>query len=584
MILDVFARLTLVALDGEAAARALEAERHGFRQTHGLDAGQSLHTLRQLTVKALALLARRSGTVPVFEQLTFSRGRIGGARFASEGRAVVYSEAREGNSPEVSRIDLADSPASRPLNFPVGSDVLAARAGELALSARRKFLLGERFVGTLALAPMSGGAPHDVTENVEDADWDPTGKQLVMARSTGDTAGQSWLELAGRVLYNTTGSIRFVRVSRDGRRVAFLEDPGGRGASGSVAVLDLSTGSVRKLAEWGVARGLAWSARGDEIWFTAGQSGANRSLRAIDLEGRQRTILEVPGSLTLWDISADGRVLLTRDDERRAIVGVTPDRPGEHELSLLDNSGIADLSDDGRWLLFRDRFGIYIRPTDGSPPTHLGLTDGFADDLSPDGKTVLATTPSARELLLVPTGAGEPKALPAHDIESYHGAQFLPNGRQILFNGRQGGRDVRSYVQDVNAGPPRALTSENTLAEAVSSDGEWAAAIGPTDAISLWPIDGGPSRPVKGAQPGDRPVAWSADGRSLWLFRRGEVPAPVLRLDLTTGRRDLWRNLVPPDPGGVYSIIQFRITPSGDTFFYSYTRLLSQLYLVRGLK
>jgi serine/threonine protein kinase/dipeptidyl aminopeptidase/acylaminoacyl peptidase len=532
----------------------------------------------------LGTLLLNTGSAPTFEQLTFSRGRIGGVRFASDAQAVVYSETREGNALEVWRIDLADSPASRTLGFPRGTDVLAARAGELALSTGRRFVLGERFVGTLALAPVIGGSPHEVAENVEDADWNRSGQQMAMVRSTGDAGGPSWLEYGGRTLYKTAGSLRFVRVSPDGQRIAFLEDAVGRGASGIVSVLSLETGAVTRLTdEWPTLRGLAWSPGGDEIWFTAGASGANRALRAVDLKGTQRVILETPASLTLWDIAPDGRVLLTRDDERRAIVGATPGAPTERELSWFDNSALADLSADGRWLLFRDRFGIYLRATDGSPPIHLGLTDGFADAISPDGKRVLATSESGRQLLIVPIGPGEPQPLAAHDIESYNGAHWLDDAR-ILFNGRVRGRDLRSYVQDIAGGPPRELTPENTRAVAISADGKWAAAIGPSQAISLWALAGGPPRPVKGSQPGDRPVGWSDDGRSLWLFRRGEVPAQVFRLDIATGRREPWKTLVPPDAAGVYSIIEFRITPAGDAYFYSYTRLLSQLYLVRGLK
>lgn len=116
------------------------------------------------------------------------------------------------------------------------------------------------------------------------------------------------------------------------------------------------------------------------------------------------------------------------------------------------------------------------------------------------------------------------------------------------------------------------------------ADGQWVAAIGTGQPITLWPVAGGPSRPVAGTEPSDRPAAWSADGRSLWIVRRGEVPAQVFQLDIATGRRHLWKTLVPPDTAGVYSIIEFRITPTGDSYFYSFTRVLSQLYLVRGLK
>jgi hypothetical protein len=534
---------------------------------------------------ALAVFLLRPRPAPSFEQLTYRRGRIGGARFSSDGQTVFYSEAGQGNASEVWRRDLADSPASRSLNYPTGTDVLAAHAGELALSLNRRFVLGERFVGTLALAPSGGGRPREMATNTEDADWDPSGARLAVARSGGDVAGQSQIEYPfGKILYKTGGSIRFLRVSRDGQRIAFLEDLVGRGVGGRLAVVDLK-GAVTTLADnWTSVRGLAWSASGDEIWFTAGESRSNRALRAVNLNGKQRLVLQAPGSLTLWDIAPDGRVLLTRDEERKAVVGVPPGETAERDLSWFDSSGVADLSDDGRWLLFADRYGIYLRETDGSPPISLGLKDGFVDDLSPDGTTVLATIDSGRKLVLVPIGAGDPQPLPAHGIVSYNGARWFPDGRRILFSGRMADSNLRSYVQDIDGGPPRPLTPEQTWALAISADGKWAAATGTAQPISLWPVAGGPPRPVKGSEKNDRPVAWTADGQSLWLFRRGEMPGHVYQLEIATGRRHLWKTLVPPDAAGVYSIIEFAITPSGHSYFYSYTRLLSQLYLVRGLK
>jgi hypothetical protein len=79
-------------------------------------------------------------------------------------------------------------------------------------------------------------------------------------------------------------------------------------------------------------------------------------------------------------------------------------------------------------------------------------------------------------------------------------------------------------------------------------------------------------------------VAFSADGRSLWVWRRNEVPARVYQVEIETGRRHLWKTLVPPDPAGVYSIIWLKVTPVGDAYFYGYARVLSELYLVTGLR
>ncbi len=551
----------------------------------------ALGVLAVVVVAEALSLARGPRPMPSFEQLTYRRGRIGGARFTSEGSAVIYSEARvvfdesgRSNRLEVWRLDLADSPQSHSLGHQ-GADLLAARQGELALALHRWYGGGRRFVGTLAVAPLGGpGRPRELAKDVEDADWDPSGR-LAIARRTGPS-GESVLEYPmGRALYKTPGSVRSPRVSRDGRRIAFLDDSAGLGIGGRVAVVDLE-GHLTPLTEsWTSAHGLAWSSRGDEIWFTAARGRANRALRAVDLKNRQRTVLESAASLTLWDIAPDGRVLLTRDEERNALVGVPPGQTGEREVSWFDLTGLGDLSEDGRTLLFGDRFGLYTRGTDGSPPVNLGLKDGFADALSPDGQTVLATSPSTSELVLLPTGPGEPRPLPAYGITSFKGALWFPDGRRILFNGVEPGVDLACYVQDVSQdppGPPRLLARRRALA--ISRDGTWVAAAEPARGISLWPVAGGASRFVPASEPDDRPVGFSADGRSLWVFRRGEVPARVLRLDISTGRRDLWKVLWPPDPAGVYSIMNLKVTPTGHAYFYSYAGVLSQLYLVGGLE
>jgi WD40 repeat protein len=461
---------------------------------------------------------------------------------------------------------------------------LSVRAGKLALSLGRRFLVGERFVGTLAEAPIGEGSPLELAENVEDADWDLSGKQLAVARSP--SAGEeSRLEYpVGHALYKTSGSIRYPRFSRDGRQIAFLEDPTGRGAGGRVAVVDLE-GHLRLLTEdWTSAHGLAWSPAGDEIWFAAGGSRTNRALRAVDLRQRQRLVLGAPASLTLWDIAPDGRVLCSRDEERSVLMGVSPGESTERDLSWFDNSGLADLSEDGHVVLFGDRFGVYIRRTDGSPPVHLALKDGFGDDFSPDGKSVLATSASGDQLVVLPAGLGDPKPLPAYGISTYRGALWFPDGRRVLFNGTQRGGTLRSYVQDLQGGPPSALTPDNTWVLSISSDGNWVAAIAPDEGVSIWPVAGGKPRPVPSSRAGDRPIAWSVDGKWLWVFRRSEVLAEVSRLEIATGRRQLWKQLQPPDATGVYSILNVRVTPDGRAYAYSYKRVLSQLYIANGLR
>ncbi len=84
-------------------------------------------------------------------------------------------------------------------------------------------------------------------------------------------------------------------------------------------------------------------------------------------------------------------------------------------------------------------------------------------------------------------------------------------------------------------------------------------------------------------EPGELDV-WSADGRSLYVREKGERVQAVkfLRRDLTTGRREPWKEIAPADPAG---IIGFNptIAPDGRSYVYGYNRFLATVYLVQGL-
>ena len=102
-------------------------------------------------------------------------------------------------------------------------------------------------------------------------------------------------------------------------------------------------------------------------------------------------------------------------------------------------------------------------------------------------------------------------------------------------------------------------------------------------AISI-SLTGGPTKTVPGFIAGEQPIQWSADGKSLYVYRPGEFPAKVEQLDLATGKRTLWRSLAPADPAGVSQIGPIIMTPDASSYIYGYHRTLSDLYLVVGLK
>jgi hypothetical protein len=98
------------------------------------------------------------------------------------------------------------------------------------------------------------------------------------------------------------------------------------------------------------------------------------------------------------------------------------------------------------------------------------------------------------------------------------------------------------------------------------------------------PLDGAEPSLVPGLEPGDVPMRWSADGKSIYLFRYDELPAQIRRIDLDTHRREVVAKVTPPDPAGIESIVAAQVTPDGRSWVYSYFQYRNDLHLVTGLK
>ena len=542
-------------------------------------------------VGAAFVVGRRMGETPppLYHLLTYRRGTIRMARFAPDGQTIVYGAAWEGKPTDVFTTRVG-SPESRSLGV-AGSEILAiSSTGELALSLDSRQIKNMVFNGTLARMPLVGGAPRQVLENVNWADWSPDGSSLAVVRNLG---GKDRLEFPiGKTLYETSGWISHPRISRRGDQVAFIDHPVQGDTIGSIALVDTS-GVKKNLTKEapGGAMGLAWSPSGDEIWYTAATVGIDRALYAVTPSGRQRLVARVPADLTVQDTWRDGTVLLGRDNWRRGIIAKAPGQDTEHDLTWLDWSYPASLSADGKSLLFREEgeaggstYAVYIRNTDGSAAVRLG--DGSSLALSPDGKWALSTRGDRpTDLFLVPTGPGEAKLLSQGTV-NHSAAVWFPDGGKFLFSGAEPGKGARLYVQDVQGGKPQPVTPEgiNVLYFALSRDGKTVAAAAADEKSYLYPIGGGSPRPIPGMAAGEVPIVWGADGNTLFVYRPGELPAKVYRLDLTTGQRKLWHELMPPDPAGVEYVGPILPTPDGKAYVYGYRRLLSDLYLVEGLK
>jgi Tol biopolymer transport system component len=529
---------------------------------------------------------------PAYHLLTYRRGTIRMARLAPDGKTVIYSAAWEGAPVEVFTT-RPESPESRSLGLPKAEILAVSAAGEMAVLLGSHQANPYSHSGTLARVPLVGGAPREILEDVEWADWAPDGNSLAVVRHV---AGRSRLEYPiGKVLYETGGWISHPRFSPKGDAIAFLEHPFPGDSIGAVALTDLA-GHKKTLSstQTGGALGLAWSPAGDEVWFTATKVGIDRALFAVNLSGSEHLVARVPADLTLQDTWHDGRVLLTRDNWRRGIAVLTPGTTSERDLTWLDWSYPLTLSRDGKTLLFREEgeaggasYAVYLRTTDGAPAVRLG--EGASMALSPDGKWALCTRPDEpSQLFLLPTKAGEAKSVPHGQISeviSTHAAWFS-DGKRVLFSATEAGGSARLYVQSTEGGVPKPISPEGTNAVgfALSPDGEAVAAVGPDGKGYFYPVAGGEPRPIPGLAQEEIPIEWDANGRSLYVYRPSELPARVYRLEVPTGKRTAWKQLMPPDPAGVEYVGPVLPTPDGRTYVYGYRRLLSDLYLVEGLK
>ena len=225
-------------------------------------------------------------------------------------------------------------------------------------------------------------------------------------------------------------------------------------------MLELSDPKKKTITpRWNKAGGLAWSPKGDEIWFTATDTGANLSLYAVTPSGQVRVLVRVPGGISLQDVAINGRVLLARGGSRVGTLGLLPGDARERDLSWLDYSFVGDISADGHTLLFDEEgeagganYTVYLRKS-GSPVVKLG--EGASLSLSADTQWALAALSAPNPtLMLLPTGAGQPRRLEIPGVTPSQSGAWLPDNKSILLAGNEPGRGVRLYVQSIDGGKP----------------------------------------------------------------------------------------------------------------------------------
>ena len=529
-------------------------------------------------------------------RVTFRRGHVTNGRFAGDGQTIVYSAAWEGKPQEIYVTSFRGS-ESRPLGLESAQLLAVSRTGRLAILRKESGAVYSSLgYGTLAEASLTGGTPRDLLENATwVADWGPDDRLAVRH----DVGPKSRIEYPlGTTIYETSrGRITSLRVSPDGQRIAFW-DPTGRGWN--LAIVDRA-GHKKILLEmadryssWGY---LAWGPSGEEIWFDAVEGEKSPGIFAVSTSGARRVLMRPAIRVVMTDVSRDGRILFEAGMLRGELLFGHAGAVGEKDLAWLGDAGAADISRDGRFVLFTEsgegsgpQWGTYLRAADGSPAVR--LADGEAQGLSPDGKWALVLqrigAPPPR-LMRVPTGAGIAEPVPVGDL-TVRGAVWLPDGKRIYLRASAPGKGTQGYLLDLPEGKPRTFGPESPQWAAFSPDGRLAL-IGRADGQQMiYPVDGSAPYLAPGLRPeevGDMFTVvgpFSGDSGAYVIHYR-DIPVRIEKLDFATGRRTPWKELAPSDRAGVTRFNDVTVGVDGSSYAYSISRsIASALYVLEGLR
>ena len=534
---------------------------------------------------ALAVAASKTpATGSHFHQLTYRRGTVGTARFTPDGQNVIFTAMWEGSPPELYTVP-ATGQGGHPLDIHNARLLAVSSHGELAVALAPNNVTQFLLPGTLARTTQFSGAPKPEIENVQAADFTPDGAELAIVRYTPDDRECQLEYPIGKVLYRSA-NIDAVRFSPDGRYLAFLTHDNGSDDRGTVIIMRKSGEKVVTSQLYQSVEGLAWSRSGDEVWTTSPLETGQ--IHAMNLSGKVRTPMAVPGRLFLQDIGPDGRLIVRQGIARRGMVIGKGD--SERDLSWLDFGYLRDISRDGKTILFEEEgsetqdYTVFVRDLDGSAATPIG--EGYAVVLSPDKRWALALKlPEPLQLWLLPLGPGEAKRISPPSLQAVFSGDFLSDGRRVVYSANEAGHRPRVWLQELSGGAPRPITPEGFVGFQISPDDKWLVIVDNDNTPRLLAMDTGKFQEMPFVKRNQIILGWTSDGQ-LYVMTAPAGARSTVHIDKVnphTGAATAWRDVALPPIEGIFPELPV-ITPDGSTYGFGYRLRLWDLYTVSGVR
>ena len=494
---------------------------------------------------------------PSYQQITFGRGTIRSARFAPDGQTIVYSAAWD-DSPLKLFLKHPSSPDSLPLELPSANLLGVSSSGEMAIA-----------VGCRSTTPACAGgrSPAQRSPAARPATWRRSpGRRLGAGRPGLPSRPRRGREVAHRrarwARSCTRPRPRHLRAAvPEGRpdRLSRPRVPGGRRGHGR---------RHRPLRKEG------------QTLTTAGPSGARPRLvpvrrgdRSRPLRRREPLALRRDGSRAAAVVTRVPGRLKLHDIARTAACCSRARAPGSRILGVL---GAGDT---------RERDLSFL--TTRSPPTSRQTRESFSSTRR--ARRVGRTTPSTSErrtvrpscasvrgmrspsrrdgdgrcrdavanspFFLLPTGTEITGRSATPEISPERRPRGFRTAGTLLFAGTEAGRGLRLYIQSIDGEKPRPIGPEGILtalpgfAVLVRRDAGGRDRLGPPGLLGRsTEVE---ARAVPGIQEGEVPLPASPRMDGPFTSGGGETSPPGKhRLDVETGKREAWKDLLPADPAG----------------------------------